>query len=69
MDQELLSFGEELGRGRLGAGLSLSDLAQPVHYSKGQLSKVERGIKTPSRELARPCPAASRGGAARFPGG
>ena len=29
-----------------------------VHFSKGQLSKVERGIKTPSRDLARLCDAA-----------
>lgn len=29
-----------------------------VHYSKGQLSKVERGIKTPSHDLARLCDAA-----------
>jgi hypothetical protein len=29
-----------------------------VHYSKAQLSKVERGIKTPGRDLARLCDAA-----------
>jgi tetratricopeptide (TPR) repeat protein len=29
-----------------------------VHYSKGQLSKVERGIKAPSHDLARLCDAA-----------
>lgn len=55
MNQEFLSFGEELRRRRLIAGLSLSKLAESVHYSKGQLSKVERGIKAPSRELARLC--------------
>jgi len=55
MNQEFLSFGEELRRRRLTAGLSLSKLAESVHYSKGQLSKVERGIKAPSRELARLC--------------
>lgn len=60
MNQEFLSFGEELRRRRLDAGLSLSELAQSVHYSKGQLSKVERGIKAPSRELARLCDTALR---------
>jgi tetratricopeptide (TPR) repeat protein len=55
MNQEFRSFGEELRRRRLTAGFSLSKLAQSVHYSKGQLSKVERGIKAPSRELARLC--------------
>ncbi|HZR49157.1 MAG TPA: helix-turn-helix transcriptional regulator [Streptosporangiaceae bacterium] len=48
-------FGEELRRRRLAAGLTLTALAQQVHYSKGQLSKVERGVKTPSRQLARQC--------------
>jgi hypothetical protein len=48
-------FGEELRKKRLTAGLSLAQLAQMVHYSKGQLSKVERGIKAPSRDLARLC--------------
>jgi transcriptional regulator with XRE-family HTH domain len=51
-------FGEELRRKRLTAGLSLAQLAHIVHYSKAQLSKVERGIKTPSRDFARLCDAA-----------
>jgi transcriptional regulator with XRE-family HTH domain len=51
-------FGEELRRKRLTAGLSLAQLAHIVHYSKAQRSKVERGIKTPSRDLARLCDAA-----------
>jgi transcriptional regulator with XRE-family HTH domain len=62
MHQEFLSFGEELRRRRLTAGLSLSKLAQKVHYSKGQLSKVERGIKAPSLELARLCDTELRAG-------
>jgi hypothetical protein len=33
-------------------------MAQRVHYSKGYLSKVERGIKAPSRQLACLCDAA-----------
>ncbi|MEV5754677.1 helix-turn-helix transcriptional regulator [Actinoallomurus sp. NPDC052308] len=58
MVEQPIRFGEELRRRRLAAGLTLTDLAQLVHYSKGQLSKVERGIKAPSRELARLCDAA-----------
>lgn len=57
MDQSGPSFGEELRRKRLTANLSLAQLAHIVHYSKGQLSKVERGLKAPSRELARLCDA------------
>jgi len=60
MNQEFLSFGEELRRRRLAAGLSLSRLAQIVHYSKAQLSKVERGINAPSPELVRLCDGALR---------
>lgn len=60
MNQEYLSFGEELRRRRLAAGLSLSRLAQIVHYSKSQLSKVERSIKAPSPELVRLCDTALR---------
>ncbi|QIB49246.1 helix-turn-helix transcriptional regulator [Streptomyces aureoverticillatus] len=48
-------FGRELRRRRLGAQLSLEQLGQRVHYSKSQLSKVERGIKRPTPELARLC--------------
>ncbi|MEU5764510.1 helix-turn-helix transcriptional regulator [Streptomyces asoensis] len=58
MPQPSSEFGEELRRRRLGAGLSLTALASAVHYSKAQLSKVERGIKAPSRDLARLCDAA-----------
>jgi transcriptional regulator with XRE-family HTH domain len=58
VDHKTPLFGEELRRKRLTAGLSLAQLAQMVHYSKGQLSKVERGIKAPSGDLARLCDAA-----------
>jgi transcriptional regulator with XRE-family HTH domain len=62
LDHKAPSFGEELRRKRVTAGFSLAQLAQMVHYSKGQLSKVERGIKTPSRDLARLCDAALEAG-------
>ncbi|MFF4985752.1 helix-turn-helix domain-containing protein [Streptosporangium saharense] len=55
MVQQRIRFGGELRRRRLAAGLTLGDLAGMVHYSKSQLSKVERGLKAPSRELARHC--------------
>ncbi|WP_328684534.1 helix-turn-helix domain-containing protein [Streptomyces sp. NBC_00343] len=53
-------FGPELRRRRLVARLSLHQLGQRVHYSKSQLSKVERGIKRPTPELARLCDTALR---------
>jgi transcriptional regulator with XRE-family HTH domain len=58
VDHKSPSFGEELRRRRITADLSLAQLARIVHYSKGQLSKVERGIKAPSHDLARLCDAA-----------
>ncbi|MFI8852904.1 helix-turn-helix domain-containing protein [Streptomyces sp. 891-h] len=51
-------FGPELRRLRLARGLTLGQLSATVHYSKSQLSKVERGLKAPSPELARLCDAA-----------
>lgn len=56
--QQSILFGEELRRRRLAADLTLAQLARTVFYSTSQLSKVERGIKAPSRELARQCDAA-----------
>lgn len=58
MVRQHAGFGEDLRRRRLAAGLTLTCLARQVHYSKSQMSKVERGLKTPSRELARLCDAA-----------
>ena len=54
----MLLFGAELRSRRLALGLSLNQLSQKVHYSKGQLSKVERGLKPPSGELGRLCDSA-----------
>ncbi|MFJ9086208.1 helix-turn-helix domain-containing protein [Streptomyces sp. NPDC102384] len=58
MPEPSAEFGEELRKRRLQAGLSLTALSGTVHYSKAQLSKVERGIKTPSRDLVQLCDAA-----------
>lgn len=52
-----IRFGEELRRRRLAVGLSLTGLALRIHYSKSQLSKVERGIKRPSPGLVSRCDA------------
>jgi transcriptional regulator with XRE-family HTH domain len=57
-------FGSELRRRRMAARLSLQQLAQRVHYSKSQLSKVERGLKRPTPELARLCDTVLRAGGA-----
>ncbi|WP_308425717.1 helix-turn-helix transcriptional regulator [Pilimelia terevasa] len=53
-------FGTELRRRRLEAGLSLTDMAKIVHYSKSHLSKMENGVKSPTAEFARRCDAALR---------
>ncbi|GLU46527.1 helix-turn-helix domain-containing protein [Nocardiopsis ansamitocini] len=55
MSDETSSFGTELRRQRVAAGLSLSGLAEATHYSKSHLSKVETGRKAPSGPLARAC--------------
>lgn len=49
------SFGEELRRLRDARGMSLADLAREVHFDRGHLSKVERGLRGPSPALARAC--------------
>ncbi|MQS08641.1 helix-turn-helix domain-containing protein [Streptomyces alkaliphilus] len=59
-----VEFGEELRKRRLEAGLSLTGLSARVHYSKAHLSKVERGLKRPSGDLARLCDAALGAGGA-----
>lgn len=50
-------FGPELRRRRIAAGLTLTRLAELLNYSKGHLSKIERGHKTPPPDLARRCDA------------
>jgi transcriptional regulator with XRE-family HTH domain len=55
MDDRFRLFAEQLRRTRMAAGLSLSELARRVHYSKGYLSKVETGAKPAGIDLARRC--------------
>ncbi|MFD4905149.1 helix-turn-helix domain-containing protein [Kitasatospora purpeofusca] len=50
-------FGPELRRRRLAAGMTLTRLAALLSYSKGHLSKIERGQKAPPTNLARRCDA------------
>jgi transcriptional regulator with XRE-family HTH domain len=52
------SFGVELRRRRSAAGVSLAQLAERVHYSKGYLSRIESGVKRPTAQVARYCDAA-----------
>lgn len=49
------TFGVELRRLRRDAGISLSELARRVHYSKSHLSKVENGRTRPNKVLAALC--------------
>ncbi|MEV7089216.1 helix-turn-helix domain-containing protein [Streptomyces sp. NPDC093085] len=58
MLEEPATFGSRLREARLAAGMTLVGLANAIHYSKSQLSKVETGRKRPSPELARLCDAA-----------
>ncbi len=64
MFEQPTRFGPELRGMRLAAGMTLESLAQRVHFSKGHLSKVERGQQRPSPELARLCDAALEAGGA-----
>ncbi|ROS38825.1 tetratricopeptide repeat protein [Amycolatopsis thermoflava] len=54
---ERATFGAELRRLRRAAGISLTELADRVHYSKGYLSKVETGRTAPNPSLAALCEA------------
>jgi hypothetical protein len=51
----LTTFGAELRRLRLAAGVSLTDLAGQVHYSKGYLSKIETGDRPVNPTVAQQC--------------
>jgi transcriptional regulator with XRE-family HTH domain/tetratricopeptide (TPR) repeat protein len=55
-------FGAALRRRRLAAGLSTAGLARLIHYSKGYISKVETGLKSPSIDFARRSDAALAAG-------
>ncbi|MFF9198789.1 helix-turn-helix domain-containing protein [Streptomyces sp. NPDC014779] len=50
-----LRFGAELRRLRESAGMTLQQLADEMRYSKGHLSKIERGMNPPTVILAQRC--------------
>ncbi|MBN6039297.1 helix-turn-helix domain-containing protein [Amycolatopsis sp. 195334CR] len=50
-------FGPRLRELRTGAGLSLTEFARRLYYSKGYVSRVETGVQPPSVEFARRCDA------------
>lgn len=50
-------FGPELRRLRQEAGLTLTEFSVALNYDKGHLSKVERGERSASPDLARRCDA------------
>ncbi|MFJ2628205.1 helix-turn-helix domain-containing protein [Streptomyces sp. NPDC087532] len=52
-----LRFGPELRRLRVEAGLTLTEFSVALNYDKGHISKVERGERSASPELARRCDA------------
>ncbi|WP_052850081.1 helix-turn-helix domain-containing protein [Streptomyces avicenniae] len=64
MPERTESFGPELRRLRMAAGLTLDRLVGHVHYSKSHLSKVENGQQRPTPELARLCDVALGAGGA-----
>lgn len=52
------TVGGELRRLRIAAGLSMSELAERIQFSKGYISKVETGQKSPSLHFVRTADAA-----------
>jgi tetratricopeptide (TPR) repeat protein len=58
MAGEPQSFRSELRRRRRHRGVSLDQLSQLTHYSKGHLGNIENGKKPPTIELAGACDAA-----------
>ncbi|GAA2038693.1 helix-turn-helix transcriptional regulator [Catenulispora yoronensis] len=52
------SFGAELRRRRLAAGMSISVLAERIEFSRGFISKVETGARSPSLDFVRVADAA-----------
>lgn len=57
-------FGREVRRARLAARMSLADLGRIIGYSASQVSRVERGTRTPTEKFAQGCDGAfpGRGG-------
>ena len=59
-----LHFGSEVKRARVAAGMTLAEMGRVVGYHKSQVSRVERGVRAPTRKFAQMCDLAfpGRGG-------
>ncbi|MFF4594734.1 helix-turn-helix domain-containing protein [Amycolatopsis sp. NPDC001319] len=51
------TFGSRLRALRVAEGLSLSEFARRLYYSKGHVSRIETGAQSPSSEFVRKCDA------------
>jgi transcriptional regulator with XRE-family HTH domain len=49
------SFGAQLRRRRVAAGISIGELARRINYSKSYVSKIENDIRSPTSIMARLC--------------
>ncbi|MEV6908535.1 helix-turn-helix transcriptional regulator [Amycolatopsis sp. NPDC051071] len=54
------TFGARLRALRVAEGVSLSEFARRLYYSKGHVSRIETGAQSPSPEFVRKCDAALR---------
>ena len=59
-----LHFGREVQRARIAAGMTLAEMGRVVGYHKSQVSRVERGVRAPTKKFAQMCDLAfpQRGG-------
>ncbi|MET9146281.1 tetratricopeptide repeat protein [Streptomyces sp. NPDC058319] len=55
MKEDFAEFGSELRRRRDERGLSVTDFSRLIYFTKGYVSKVERGLATPSQQFAEAC--------------
>lgn len=57
-----VSFGTQLRQCREATGITMSELARRINYSKSYLSKIENDLKPPNPALARRCDAELKAG-------
>ena len=50
-----LHFGREVQRARLAVGMTLAEMGRVVGYHKSQVSRVERGVRAPTKKFAQMC--------------
>ena len=50
-----LHFGREVQRARVAAGMTLAEMGRVVGYHKSQVSRVERGVRAPTKKFAQMC--------------